>query len=83
MRKPINYYCIRGTIMGKHTKEIQQCYALVDRFFGGDKRKTFQWFTMANPCLGGAIPLDMIKAGRIKKLHDFISSSIFESTVRE
>jgi len=51
---------------------------LVAGFFK-DEQKTFLWFSMPNPLLGGMSPRDMIRVGRFKKLLNFIQTALDEN----
>ena len=53
-------------------EQISTVCSLVAVYFDGDKHKTYQWFTLPNPMLGGTKPRDMIRLGRYNKLLKFI-----------
>lgn len=52
---------------------------LVAGFFKNNRDKTFLWFSMPNPLLGGMSPRDMIRVGRFKKLLNFIQTALDEN----
>lgn len=51
---------------------------MVAEFFK-DEQKTILWFRTPNPLLGDIAPRDMIRIGRFKKLHRFISNALSEN----
>jgi hypothetical protein len=57
----------------------QAYFDKIKKYFNGDMRKTWLWFTTPNPALGCVSPLDMIKAGRGDKLKNFIDNAIDEN----
>lgn len=63
-------------IMYDRLIEIANVIELVAGYFGGDLTKTALWFKISNPMLGNISPRDMIRYGRYKKLHAFISNSL-------
>lgn len=54
----------------------QEYFQKVCRYFSGDTRKTWAWFTTPNPSLGSVSPLEMIKGGREDKLKKFIDNQL-------
>ena len=52
--------------------------ALVAQYFKNEQ-KTVLWFKTPNPLLGNITPRDMIRVGRFKKLHRFISNALGEN----
>ncbi len=48
----------------------------IKRYFDEDSAKAWHWFTTRNPSLGGISPLDMIRAGKVEKLKQFIDSRL-------
>lgn len=50
-------------------------YVKILNFFGRDHSKAWEWFNTFNPSLC-AVPMDMIRKGREKKLMCFIDSSL-------
>ncbi len=56
-------------------EQIANICSLVAEFFQGDIVKTALWFKTPNPSLGNAIPRDMIRLGRYKKLLNFITEA--------
>lgn len=55
------------------------CFGRLKRYFNGDTKKVWEFMKAKNPHLGGVSPLEMIRAGREKKLIDFINSYIGEN----
>ena len=51
---------------------------LVAEHFEGDAHKTVLWFTTVNPLLGNMTPRDMIRLGRLRKLHKFVMNALAE-----
>ena len=45
-------------------------------FFGGNEEKANLWIRTPNPLLGGISPDQMVKAGRAKKLYEFIKQQV-------
>ena len=52
---------------------------LVAGFFDGNREKTFLWFTVPNPLLGGMAPRQMIRFGRFRKLFRLVTQAIDEN----
>jgi|SRR5579862_9887656 len=52
---------------------------LVAGFFDGDRDKTFLWFTVPNPLLGGVNPRHMIRLGRFNKLFRLVTQALAEN----
>lgn len=60
------------------SKETRLILALLDNFFK-NPGKTDLWLRTKNPLLGDLKPLDMIKAGKEKRLLNFIKNSLREN----
>ena len=60
-------------------QDVANLCELVAQFFDGNVAKTSLWFKTRNPLLGEASPRDMIRAGRLEKLRQFIMSALSES----
>ena len=60
-------------------KDIEECYILVAKFFGGSPEKAQIWFNTSNPLLGDIEPLKLIMLGREKKLLQFIRNAMIEN----
>jgi hypothetical protein len=52
--------------------ELANIANLVAEFFQGDAHKVGLWFELANPMLGNISPRTMIRAGRYKRLLNFV-----------
>ena len=52
---------------------------LVAGHFKGDPNKTYLWFITLNPLVGNVAPRDMIRFGRLRKLHMFVVNALAES----
>lgn len=52
---------------------------LVQRHFKHNKKKSDKWMNESNPLLGNVSPVEMIQAGRAKKLLKFIINQIEEN----
>ena len=52
---------------------------LVAGFFEGKRDKTYLWFTVPNPLLGGVTPRQMIRLGRFNKLLRLVTQAIAEN----
>ncbi len=52
---------------------------LVAGFFEGNRDKTYLWFTVPNPLLGGITPRQMIRLGRFRKLFRFVTQALAEN----
>jgi len=52
---------------------------LVAGFFEGDRDKTYLWFTVPNPLLGGIPPRQMIRLGRFNKLFRLVHQALAEN----
>ena len=52
--------------------ELANIANLVAEFFKGDAHKVGLWFELANPMLGNISPRTMIRAGRYKRLLNFV-----------
>ena len=55
----------------------------VFKFFDENEEKYFAWFETPNPLLGGVAPDEMIRCGRVRKLVDFINTSLGENRTEE
>lgn len=55
---------------------IEQAFEGVLDLFDGDYEKALMWFASRNVLLGGVAPVEMINAGRTRKLCAFIESSL-------
>lgn len=53
-----------------------QCFDKVKKYFDDDMDKAWKWFYTANPGLGYASPMEMLRNGRAKKLLKFIESRL-------
>jgi hypothetical protein len=53
------------------------------RFFKDDFDKASLWFRLPNPSLGGLIPNDLIRMGRIGKLAEFVRNAMAENEAAE
>jgi hypothetical protein len=58
--------------VAERLREIANIANLVGEFFDGDMHKVGLWFELANPQLGGISPRTMIRAGRYKRLLNFV-----------
>jgi|GEM_PF-1199741 len=58
--------------VAERLREIANIANLVGEFFEGDVHKVGLWFELANPQLGGISPRTMIRAGRYKRLLNFV-----------
>lgn len=58
--------------VAERLREIANIANLVGEFFEGDVHKVGLWFELANPQLGGISPRAMIRAGRYKRLLNFV-----------
>jgi hypothetical protein len=54
--------------------ELQECRAIVNRFFDGDAEKIKAWWYTPNPLLGDVKPAEMVGRGREEKLLKVIKS---------
>jgi hypothetical protein len=59
----------------EHLEQIAIICSLVAEFFAGDLVKTALWFRTRNPMLGELSPRDMIRYGRMKKLHQIVQEA--------
>ena len=50
-------------------------------FFDSNMDKVVAWLNMKNLNLGGARPIDMIKMGKIKRLHQFVMTQVGENVL--
>lgn len=69
----------QNKVIAKRKSAVAYIYGKVMAFFQGDQAKTEAWFKTANPLLGGASPVDMIKLGRLVKLVRFVETSLAEN----
>jgi hypothetical protein len=58
--------------VAERLREIANIANLVGEFFEGDAHKVGLWFELSNPQLGGISPRAMIRAGRYKRLLNFV-----------
>jgi hypothetical protein len=58
--------------VAERLREIANIANLVGEFFAGDVHKVCLWFELTNPQLGGISPRGMIRAGRYKRLMNFV-----------
>lgn len=58
--------------VAERLREYANIANLVAEFFGGDVQKVALWFELANPMLGNVSPRVMIRAGRYKRLLNFV-----------
>ncbi|MBB6092106.1 hypothetical protein HNQ60_000952 [Povalibacter uvarum] len=58
--------------MAERLHELANIANLVAEFFRGDAHKVGLWFELANPMLGNISPRTMIRAGRYKRLLNFV-----------
>jgi hypothetical protein len=58
--------------MAERLREIANIANLVAEFFDGDVQKVGLWFELPNPILGNISPRNMIRAGRYKRLINYI-----------
>jgi uncharacterized protein (DUF2384 family) len=65
----------------KDSQVVKSYYRVLKRVqeFFGDNTKATDWMLTRNMWLGGISPLDMIEAGRSKKLEDWIVAQIDEN----
>lgn len=49
---------------------------LVASFFDYDLLKTVEWFQVPNPLLGNLSPSEMIRSGRVDKLHKWVRQQV-------
>lgn len=54
----------------------QAYFNKVKNYFNGDAAKAWLWFRTRNPGLGSVSPLEMIKAGKVVKLQQFIDQQL-------
>jgi hypothetical protein len=62
----------------ERVREWAVALALVAQYFK-DEQKTLLWFKTPNPLLGNIPPREMIRVGRFKKLHRFITNALREN----
>ena len=60
------------TSVAERLRELANIANLVAEFFKGDVHKVGLWFELANPMLGNISPRNMIRAGRYKRLLNFV-----------
>jgi hypothetical protein len=53
------------------------------KFFDDDFDKVSLWFRLPNPSLGGLVPNDLIRLGRIEKLAQFVRNAMDENAAAE
>jgi hypothetical protein len=61
--------------VAERLRELANIANLVAEYFNGDARKVALWFELANPMLGNISPRNMIRAGRYKRLLNFVLDS--------
>jgi hypothetical protein len=88
MRTPANQGCSRSIKIDRLPLSDRSCLATARRrlrasagavddieYFNGDACKVALWFELANPMLGNISPRNMIRAGRYKRLLNFVLDS--------
>lgn len=58
--------------VAERLRELANIANLVAEFFNGDVHKVGLWFELPNPLLGNVSPRAMIRAGRYKRLLNFV-----------
>jgi len=58
--------------VAERLRELANIANLVAEFFDGDVQKVGLWFELPNPMLGNLSPRNMIRAGRYKRLINFV-----------
>lgn len=58
--------------VAERLREFANIANLVAEFFEGDVQKVALWFELSNPMLGSLSPRNMIRAGRYKRLLNFV-----------
>jgi hypothetical protein len=58
--------------VAERLRELANIANLVAEFFAGDVHKVVLWFELPNPMLGNLSPRNMIRAGRYKRLINFV-----------
>jgi hypothetical protein len=58
--------------VAERLRELANIANLVAEFFNGDVHKVGLWFELPNPLLGNVAPRTMIRAGRYKRLLNFV-----------
>src|SRR5882762_11419340 len=58
--------------VAERLREIANIANLVAEFFNGDAQKVGLWFELTNPILGNISPRNIIRAGRYKRLLNFV-----------
>ena len=58
--------------VAERLRELANIANLVAEFFEGDVQKVGLWFELPNPMLGNLSPRSMIRAGRYKRLVNFV-----------
>jgi hypothetical protein len=61
--------------VAERLREFANIANLVAEYFNGDAHKVALWFELANPMLGNISPRNMIRAGRYKRLLNFVLDS--------
>ena len=54
----------------------QEYFDKVKKFYGGDEKKTWDWFKDINPHFGMLSPLNAIKLGKGEKVKSFIDTKL-------
>lgn len=58
--------------VAERLRELANIANLVGEYFHGDAHKVGLWFELPNPMLGNISPRNMIRAGRYKRLLNFV-----------
>jgi hypothetical protein len=58
--------------VAERLRELANIANLVAEFFAGDVQKVALWFELPNPMLGNLSPRNMIRAGRYRRLINFV-----------
>src|ERR1700736_2826987 len=61
--------------VAERLRELASIANLVAEYFDGDVQKVGLWFELQNPMLGNISPRNMIRAGRYKRLLNFVLDS--------
>lgn len=54
----------------------QDYFDKVKKFYKGDEKKTWDWFTHLHPRFGMLTPLNMIKLGKQQRVMNFINQEM-------
>lgn len=55
---------------------IHECFDLIYNHFEKDPEKTIRWFETENPIFGYTSAHDLIKAGRVKKVLQYVKAEL-------